>query len=93
MPIDKTKYVRNWKELSKSLKEAVGYKCELCGISNGSINTKTGSKVVLTVHHIDKNTMNNDLCNLIVLCQKCHLRLHRCDRQKNHQVDQKQKLF
>lgn len=32
-------------------------------------------KVVLTVHHIDFNKMNNKKWNLIALCQRCHLRL------------------
>lgn len=33
------------------------------------------TKIVLTVHHIDSDKQNNDLRNLIVLCQRCHLRL------------------
>jgi 5-methylcytosine-specific restriction endonuclease McrA len=30
-------------------------------------------KVILTVHHIDADTTNNDDANLRALCQKCHL--------------------
>lgn len=31
------------------------------------------TKIVLTVAHLDRNTMNNDRKNLAALCQKCHL--------------------
>ncbi len=31
----------------------------------------------LLVHHQDSNDRNNDLLNLITLCNKCHLDLHR----------------
>ena len=34
-------------------------------------------KIILTIHHIDSNIKNNDHCNLIALCQRCHLRLDR----------------
>jgi hypothetical protein len=33
------------------------------------------SRIVLTVHHIDGDKKNNVKHNLIVLCQRCHLRL------------------
>lgn len=33
------------------------------------------TKIVLTVHHIDSDKTNNSDANLILLCQRCHLRL------------------
>lgn len=33
------------------------------------------TKIVITTHHIDSNKKNNDELNLILVCQKCHLRL------------------
>lgn len=30
----------------------------------------------LHVHHKDKNRLNNKLENLLILCRKCHLKLH-----------------
>lgn len=30
----------------------------------------------LNVHHIDFNHENNDCMNLLVLCQRCHSKLH-----------------
>lgn len=79
MPIiNKSRYPVNWREISRKRKEAVGWKCELCGAEHGKPNPRTGSKVVLTVHHIEHlegTPEDNQYPNLIVLCQKCHLRL------------------
>lgn len=33
------------------------------------------TKIILTVHHIDGDLSHNTHPNLIVLCQRCHLRL------------------
>ena len=39
--------------------------------------TKCGATENLHVHHIDHDTKNNDVENLIVLCQSCHMKYHR----------------
>ena len=49
-----------------------GEQCVLCGY-----NEHVG---VLEVHHIDKNTQNNSLDNLVVLCANCHKMTHIKDR-------------
>jgi len=74
MPMNKKDYPVNWKELSAETRKKAGNKCELCGKPNGSLSDR-GTKVVLTVHHIDGNKLNNKPLNRIALCQKCHLRL------------------
>ena len=38
---------------------------------------KCNSDKKLIVHHIDKNDTNNELTNLVTLCNACHLDLHR----------------
>lgn len=76
MPISKEKqklYPANWKEISKRIRERAGNKCEFCGAVNGEPHPVTGSKVVLTVAHLDHNPQNNDEGNLRALCQRCHL--------------------
>ncbi len=76
MPINYKEYHPYWKTISKDLiKNRAENRCELCGAGNKEPHWKTGSKVVLTVHHIDGEKKNNSPLNLIVLCQRCHLRL------------------
>jgi 5-methylcytosine-specific restriction endonuclease McrA len=36
-----------------------------------------GKKGELHVHHINKNPKDNELSNLIVLCPKCHMKIHK----------------
>jgi len=41
-------------------------KCQKCGETDS-----------LTIHHIDGDDRNNDIPNLLTLCNNCHLDLHR----------------
>ena len=43
---------------------------QLCAIC-GSTDTRT-----LSVHHMDKNRQNNNISNLLWLCQNCHFLVH-----------------
>jgi len=74
-PEKKKLYPENWDKLSLYLREKAGWKCELCGAENGFPHPVTKSEVVLTVHHINADPSDNRPINLIVLCQRCHLRL------------------
>lgn len=75
MPIDYKKYHPKWKLISKLIRlRRAQNKCEWCGSVNGEPHPITGSKVVLTVAHIDRNKDNNRFSNLAALCQRCHLR-------------------
>jgi 5-methylcytosine-specific restriction endonuclease McrA len=47
------------------------YKCEFCGVENYTIR-ENGSKVVLTIAHLDHTPENCEPDNLRALCQKCH---------------------
>lgn len=80
MPIDISKYPYEWSKISIEVRKKAKNTCELCGAKNYKPHWKTGSKVILTVHHIDGDTKNNSYYNLIALCQRCHLRL---DAQKH----------
>lgn len=96
MPIDKKKYHSQWDKISKSVREAAGWKCELCHARHNEPHWLTGSNVILTVHHIDYDDSNNHKSNLIALCQRCHLRLdqpkHRKTRLKNKENENQMKL-
>jgi hypothetical protein len=51
--------------------------CKLCGIKDLRI---------LAAHHIDRNTENNKVDNLIWLCHNCHYLIH-------HDVNEEKKLM
>lgn len=42
-------------------------KCEKCQLENWN-----GLPIPLEMHHIDGNSLNNDLSNLQILCPNCH---------------------
>lgn len=63
-PKDKVKYLRG---LKIRLLAERGKKCERCGYDKYEI---------LQVHHIDRNTKNNDLKNLQLICPNCHYEEH-----------------
>ena len=73
MPFHKERYPPNWKEISLKIRERAGGRCEFCGAENYKPNPVTGSKVVLTVAHLDHNPQNCADENLKALCQRCHL--------------------
>ena len=78
MPVNYNEYPPNWEEIRKKILKRAGNRCELCGAENYKPHWKTGSKVILTIHHINFNREDNRDCNLIALCQRCHLRLDLC---------------
>ena len=74
MPIDYSKYHPKWTLISRLIRfKRAKNKCEWCGADNYQPHPITGSKVVLTVAHIDRDKTNNRFQNLAALCQKCHL--------------------
>ena len=74
MPIDYKQYHPKWSLISRLIRfKRAGNKCEWCGAENYQPHPITGSKVILTVAHIDRNKDNNQFSNLAALCQKCHL--------------------
>ena len=72
-PENKARYPKNWKEIRAAILERAGHKCERCGAENYQPHPVTGSKVVLTVAHLDHTLENCSPENLQALCQKCHL--------------------
>lgn len=79
MPLQRKRYPDNWKEISLLIRERAGWRCEGtphfpdCRAANGELHPDTGSRVVLTVAHLDHDTTHNDPKNLRALCQRCHL--------------------
>lgn len=78
-PENKARYPKNWKAISASIRERAGQRCEgspaypECRAENAKPHPVTGSRVVLTVAHLDHNPENCDPGNLRAMCQRCHL--------------------
>jgi len=60
------------KKLKNQVKRRDNYRCWLCGKKNKDCISKTGICYGLQVHHIDYNKANNNLNNLVALCNRCH---------------------
>lgn len=74
MPIDYKEYHPKWKLISRLIRfKRANNRCEWCGAVNYEPHPVTGSKVILTVAHIDQRKSNNRFSNLAALCQRCHL--------------------
>lgn len=75
MPIraeNKARYPADWKAISLAIRVRAGQRCEQCGAENGKPHPGTGSRVVLTVAHLDHQPENCDPANLRAWCQRCH---------------------
>lgn len=70
-PENKNRYPSNWKEIRADILKRANNCCEFCGVENYSVRAN-GSKVVLTIAHLDHIPENCGYDNLRALCQKCH---------------------
>ena len=84
-PENKKYYGRQWKELSSELTKRVGH-CVNCGKCKMPLNP-------LTVHHMDFKPYNNESSNLLVLCARCHLRLHGRVHKYGRNTNEQMELF
>lgn len=77
-PENRARYPKDWKVISLEVREAAGWRCEGsplypdCRAENAKPHPVTGSKVVLTVAHLDHTPENCDRANLKAWCQRCH---------------------
>ena len=84
MPINYADYHPKWSLISRLIRfRRAGNKCEWCGAENYQPHPLTGSRVVLTVAHLDRDRTNNRFDNLAALCQRCHLNHDRCEHIRN----------
>ena len=77
-PENRARYPKDWNRISREIREAAGQRCEGspaypdCRAENGKPHPVTGSKVVLTVAHLDHVPENCERDNLRAWCQRCH---------------------
>lgn len=78
-PENRGRYPINWKRVRLVILARAGNRCEGspdypdCRAENGSPHPATGSRVVLTIAHLDHVPENVDPANLRAWCQRCHL--------------------
>jgi hypothetical protein len=80
MPIDYSKYHPKWSLIRRLILKRAGNRCEgspaypTCNVANGTEHPLSGSKVVLTIAHVDRDRENYRFYNLKAWCQRCHLK-------------------
>lgn len=80
---------KEWKDFRASLLERAGNRCEgtpqnpECRAENHQSHPETGSKVVLTIAHMDWDESHADPLRCRALCQRCHNQWDSIHRQKN----------
>lgn len=82
MPVsrERAKVLRSpeWKAQRARILERAGHRCEGsplypgCRAENYKPHPVTGSKVVLTIAHVEQDLTKNDDADLRAWCQKCH---------------------
>jgi 5-methylcytosine-specific restriction endonuclease McrA len=71
-PENRSRYPADWPAIRRAIRERACERCEGCGAANHQPHPITGSKVVLTVAHLDHQPENCDSANLRAWCQRCH---------------------
>lgn len=107
MPVDYSKYPKDWRAISKRIRERSGGQCECegeCGLHrtnpgprrcqerNGQPAQWARGKVVLTVAHLNHEPMDCRDENLKALCQRCHLRYDADHHRRNAAATRRRKL-
>ena len=93
MPINYKEYPKGWPQIRARVLARAGNRCEgspkfpECRAENHKPHPVTGSKVVLTIGHLDHDKENHEVSDdrLRAWCQKCHLGYDR----KNHEQNRK----
>ncbi len=97
-PENRKLYPANWKtEIRPAILKRAGNRCEGsprypdCRAENGKPHPVTGSRVVLTIAHLDHWPPNCDPANLRAWCQRCHNTYDAHHHAKNASLSRQQK--
>lgn len=71
-PENRGRYPRDWPAISMRIRERANWQCERCSAAHNEPHPVTGSRVILTVAHLDHTPENCADENLLALCQRCH---------------------
>ena len=91
MPMDRKRYPKEWKLISKSIKDAVGWKCQKCGKQcrrpGEPFDTHKRTLTVAHLNHIPEDVRPE---NLMAMCAPCHLRYdakHHAETRKKRRTE------
>lgn len=88
-PENRDRYPPDWPQIRARILVRADNRCEGspqypdCRIENGAAHPVTGSRVVLTIGHLDHTPENCDPANLRAWCQRCHLTYDHEHHQRN----------
>lgn len=88
-PENRARYPKDWKAISDRIRTEAEWRCEGspaypdCRAAHGEPHPVTGSRVVLTVAHLDHQPENCERENLRAWCQRCHNTYDRPHRARN----------
>lgn len=71
MPMNRSLYPADWRDIATRVKVACRWRCEACDHPHAPLLGRA-----LTVHHLDFDPRHNWPENLAALCQVCHMRIH-----------------
>lgn len=78
-PENRARYPKNWKQIRAVILDRAGHRCEGspdfpdCRAVNYEPHPETGSKVVLTIAHLNHVPEDCEPENLRAWCNRCHL--------------------
>lgn len=87
-PENRDRYPKDWPDIRFRILRRAGYRCEGspkfpdCRVPQGEAHPETGSRVVLTIGHLDHTPENCADENLRAWCQRCHLHYDRVHHQQ-----------
>lgn len=82
-PENRARYPKDWQQIRFAVLTRAEHKCEgspdypHCRVRNGEPHPETGSRVVLTIAHLDHIPEHCEMDNLRAWCQRCHLHYDR----------------
>lgn len=94
-PENKSRYPSDWPEIRVRILERAGNRCEgspvypECRAVNHEPHPVTGSKVVLTIAHLEDPIEDCRDENLRALCQRCHLAYDRKRHTRNMRLNRR----
>lgn len=97
-PENRKRYPKEWKAIRAAILERAAHACEgsplhpECRAKNGEAHPETGSKVVLTIAHLNHTPEDCDHANLRAWCQRCHLKYDAKHHAETARETRRQKL-